>query len=238
MAGTVLWDSNKTGNWNNGKSRKVIKTKEKPFQNNGGIQMHASGKPRLIIDGHGVGRLEANAGHGRFYVDAVNYKSVTEYDLKFDDDNIDTHTCQTQSRHQEKGPPEHNNNGFGGVQYKIDRKKKECGLKIEKFHVRGESKNHIDGPEKKLPKDIKVDNWIRVRLTTIPNEKEKTISSKMEIKWNDDGDFIKCIEHKYKNLENYMVNKSDFEKISYTWWRINNEKTGSISLRNIKLTSI
>jgi hypothetical protein len=35
-----------------------------------------------------------------------------------------------------------------------------------------------------------------------------------------------------------MVKKSDFEEISYTWWRVNHEKTGSISIRNIKQTAI
>jgi hypothetical protein len=237
MAGTVLWDSNKDGKWNNGKSR-TVKSKQhegpKPFQNGKGFEMRASGKPRLIIDGHGVATLEADEGHGRVFVDSVNYKSVTEYDLRFNDDNIDNHTCQTQSRHDEGGKPE---NKFGGVNYKIDRKEKVCGLKIETFHSK-KGENHIDGPEKKLPKAIKLDEWVRVRLTTIPNEQAKTISSKMEIKWNDDDDFIKCLEHNYKNLENYMVKKSDFEKISYTWWRVNNKKTGSISLRNIKQTSI
>jgi len=238
--GTILYDSNTIGKWNDGTAKKVTDFDDrcpKPFVNGKGFEMHASGEPRLILDGHGVGTLEADSGHGRVYIDSVNYNAVTEYDLMFNDNIIDNHTCQTQSRHEEDGPPEHNDNGFGGVNYKIDRKEKLCGLKIEKYHEK-EGENHIDGPEKKLPKDIELNQWVRVRLTTIPNEQEKTIYSKMEIDWNDGADFIKCIEHKYKNLEDYMVKKSDFENISYTWWRINNEETGSISIRNIVQTAL
>jgi hypothetical protein len=87
-------------------------------------------------------------------------------------------------------------------------------------------------------KDIEVNHWVRVRLTTISNEQQKSIFSKMEIDWKDGAGFIKCLEHKYTNLENYMVKKSDFENISYTWWRINNKDTGSISIRNIVQTAL
>jgi hypothetical protein len=242
MTGKVLYDSNDQGKWKfDGESKEITefdKRFDPPFCNGKGIEMHASGKPRLILDGHGVGTLEADEGHGRFYLDSVNYNAVTEYDLRFNDDNIDNHTCQTQSRHQEEGPPEHNNNGFGGVNYVIDRKKNVCSLKIEPFHTKEKGEKHIEGPEKKLPKEIKLNKWVRVRLTTVSDEEEKTISSKMEIDWNDGDGFTKCVENKYKHLEDYMVKKSDFEKISYTWWRINNKKTGSISIRNIKQTAI
>jgi hypothetical protein len=236
MTGKVLYDSNVDGKWKDGEKTitKFDDRFDRPFCNKKGIEMHASGDPRLILDGHGVGTLEADGGHGRFYLDSVNYNAVTEYDLRFNDDNIDNHTCQTQSRHQEGGAPE---NKFGGVNYKIDRKKNECGLKIETYHSK-EGENHIDGPEKKLPKEINLNKWVRVRLTTVSDEEEKTISSKMEIDWNDGDGFTKCLDHKYKDLEEYMVKKSDFEKRSYSWWRINNKKTGSISIRNIKQTAI
>jgi hypothetical protein len=107
------------------------------------------------------------------YIDSVNYKAITEYELRFDDDKIDNHTCQTQSRHQEGGDGP---NRFGGISHMIDRKKKKCGSKLEKFH-----NEHIDGPEPDLPKDIPVGKWVKVRLTDIPNEQGKSISSKMEI---------------------------------------------------------
>ena len=233
MTGSVLYDSNDIGKWNDG-TAKTVKTFDdrfpKPFVNGKGFEMHASGDPRLILDGSGVGKLEADGGHGRLYIDSANYKAVTEYELRFDDDNIDNHTCQTQSRHQEGGEGP---NRFGGISHMIDRKKKKCGSKVEKFH-----NEHIRGPEPDLPKDIDIGKWVKVRLTDIPNEEKKSISSKMEIDFNDGKGFVKCVEEEYKGLEDYMVDESSFNERSYTWFRVNNTKTGSISIRNIRQTSI
>jgi hypothetical protein len=191
--------------------------------------MAVRGKPKLKLDGAGVGTLEADKGHGRLYIDSVNYKAVTEYEQRFDDDKIDNHTYQTQSRHQEGGDcPKR----FGGVSHTIDRKKKKCGSKLEKFH-----NVHIKGLEPKLPQDIDKGKWVKVKLTDIPNEEEKSICSKMEIDFNDGNGFVKCVEKKYTGLEDYMVDKASFQERSYTWFRVNNKKTDSISIRNIKQTS-
>ncbi|HEY7228247.1 MAG TPA: hypothetical protein VH481_08990 [Nitrososphaeraceae archaeon] len=232
MAGTVLYDSNVVGKWNDGTVKTVTTFDDrfpKPFVNGKGFEMHASGNPRLKLDGTGVGTLEADAGHGRVYIDSVNYNAITEYELRFNDDNIDNHTCQTQSRHQAGDPPQ---NRFGGVHHKIDRKNKVCGLKVEKFH-----NDHIDGPEVALPKKIDVGQWVKVRLTDTPDQDEKSITVKMEIDFDGSG-FVKCVENKFKNLESYMVDKAKFQESSYTWFRLNNEATGSISIKNIKQTSI
>lgn len=233
MTGTILYDSNGIGKWNDGTVKVVTDFDDRfpePFENGKGFVMAASGKPRLKLDGTGIGTLEANKGHGRMYIDSVNYKAITEYELRFDDDKIDTHTCQTQSRHQEGGDGP---NRFGGISHMIDRKKKKCGSKLEKFH-----NVHIKGLEPKLPQAIDIGQWIKVRLTDIPDEEEKSISSKMEIDFNDGNGFVECVEKKYTGLEDYMVDRSSFEERSYTWFRVNNKKTGSISIRNIKQTSI
>ena len=60
----------------------------------------------------------------------------------------------------------------------------------------------------------------------------------MEIDFNDGKGFVKCVEEEYKGLEDYMVDESSFKERSYTWFRVNNTKTGSISIRNIRQTSI
>jgi hypothetical protein len=89
-----------------------------------------------------------------------------------------------------------------------------------------------------LPKAIGIGQWIKVRLTDIPDEEEKSISSKMEIDFNDGNGFVDCVEKKYNGLEGYMVNERSFKERSYTWFRINNTKRGSISIRNIRQTSV
>lgn len=233
MPGTILYDSNAIGKWDDKTVRTITAFDNrfpKPFVNGKGLVMAASGHPKLKLDGNGIGTLEADSGHGRFFIDSVNYKAITEYELRFNDDVIDNHTCQTQSRHQEGGSTK---NRFGGLHHKIDSVNKQCGLKIEKFHNK-----HINGPEKDLPKDIVAGQWVKVRLTDTPDQTAKTINLKQEIDWNDGEGFIKTVEHKFTGLEDYMVDEVKFKQISYTWWRINNEDTGSISIRNIKQISI
>lgn len=232
MGGEVLYSSNTDGYWKDGQVMTVTTFDSrflKPFGNWKGLEMHGSGNPMLKLDGKGIGTLEADKGHGRFYIDSVNYKAITEYELRFNDDNIDNHTCQTQSRHQEVDPPE---NRFGGIRHMIDRKKNECSLKIEKFH-----NEYINVPEVTLPKSIALGQWVNVRLTDIPNQSEKSISVKMEIDYDGNG-YLKCAEHVFKNLESYMVDEAKYQKLSYTWFRVDNETTGSISIRNIEQTAI
>jgi hypothetical protein len=229
--GNELYNSNTIGKWNDGTAKTVTTFDYRfpqPFKNGKGFEMHASGNPRLKLEGNGIATLEADAGHGRVYIDSVNYKAITEYELRFNDENIDNHTNQTQSRHQAGDPPE---NRFGGVSHMIDRKTKTCGTKLEKYH-----NVHIDGPEASLPKPIAVGQWIKVRNTDIPDEAAKTISIKMEIDFG--SGYEKVLEHKFTGLETYMVDETTFKKISYTWWRVNCTKTGSISLRNIRQTAL
>jgi hypothetical protein len=228
----ISYDSNIDGKWNDGSAKTVTTFDDrfpKPFVNGKGFEMHASGNPVLKLDGHGVGTLEADPGHGRVYIDSVNYKAVTEYELRFNDENIDNHTCQTQSRHQQGGDGP---NRFGGISHMIDRKGKKCGSKLEKFH-----NEHISGPEVSLPKPIDIGQWVKVRLTDIPNQTDKSIQSKMEINFDGSG-FVKCVEHKYTGLEPYMVDEAKFRESSYTWFRVNNDQKGSISVRNIKQTAL
>jgi hypothetical protein len=189
--------------------------------------MHASGSPRLRIEGNGVATLVSQPGHGRVYIDSVNYKAVTEYELRFNDTNIDNHTCQTMSRHQEGGAGP---NRFGGLSHEIDRAG--CGSKIENYH-----NVHISGPDAKLPKPIAVGQWVKVRYTDIPDQASKSIQTKIEIDFDGSG-FVKCLEHKYTGLEDYMVDEATLRKISYTWLRVNNTKTGSVSFRNFKQTAL
>jgi hypothetical protein len=240
MSGDVLYDSNEIGKWKFSGPEKIIKTFDdrfpKPFVNGKGLEMHASGNPVLTLDGTGVGTLEADPGHGRVYIDAVNYMAVTEYELRFNDNAIDNHTCQTQSRHEEL-PESQKENRFGGLHHMIDRKNKKCGLKVERFH-----NDHLeDQPKKTLPKSIAIGQWVKVRLTDTPDQSAKTVNLKQEIDWNDGEGFIKTIEHKFTGLKDYMVNETKFKQISYTWFRINNKESnqkGSISIRNIIQTSI
>lgn len=225
----LLYDSNTMGLWNNGQAREVDDYDPllpKPYCNGKGFTCEASGHPGVSLDGKGIGTLKADAGHGRFYVDSINYGAITEYEVRFNDVVVDTHTNQTQARHQEGGAEE---NRFGGISHMLDRKSSKCGTKLEKFH-----NEHISGKEVSLPQKIAVGQWVKVKNTDTPNQEKKTIAVKMEIDFQDGGGYKKTLEHLYTGLEAYMVDKASFMKRSYTWFRINNLRTASISLRNIR----
>ena len=203
VMGNVLYDSNIQGKWKNGHARLVEDFDPdcpKPFVNAMGLEMHASGSPRLKIDGNGEATLEADKGHGRYYCDVINYKAFIEYELRFNDTNIENHTCQLQSRHQEGGVED---NRFGGLSFKIDRKT--VGLKIEKFH-----NEHETGPEKNLPKEIAVGQWVKVRNTPKVDNAAHKINQKIEIDYNDGAGFREVIANEFTNAADYYTDPTKF----------------------------
>jgi len=224
-SGDLLYDSNTMGNWKNGNARIVtgIDPDCPPvFTNGKGLELHASGNPVMKIDGQGIATLEADPGHGRAYVDAINNGCIAEYDLRFNDTIIENHTCQLRSRHQEGEPPEHRQ---GGDSFKIDLKT--VGLKLEKYH-----NEHIAGPEKPHGRSIAIGQWVHVKLTDKPDYQKGEIYESIEL------DGVKVIENTFTNLPPYLMKKSDYDERSYFWLRINNVKKGSVSFRNVKLTAL
>ena len=227
---TILYDSNVIGKWN--QSPRVIKSGDydhlfrPPFCNGKGLAPHASGNPRFSINGQGVGTLQADAGHGRIYIDSVNYNAITDYFLRFNDNNIRNHTVQTQSRHQEGGA---NSNRFGGVNFEISREEMGASTKIELYH--GTGANHIDGPNVRLPKPIAVGQWVQIKASTFPNQAQRTIFVRLQINYGQG--FINLLQHTYR-VPDYAVYAPMYLQKSYTWYRVNNDRTGSISLMNVR----
>lgn len=224
----VIYDSNIHGKWNNGHERTVNFEESDPdcptvFVNGGGLQPRASGKPRCMIDGKGACVLQADAGHGRYYGDKNNYEGVSEYDLTFLDDAIDNHTHQVRSRHQEGGAEE---NRFGGLNFKLSRT--DCGVKVELYH--GSGSNHINGPEKSLPKPIAVGQKVRVRCT-YRDKDSSNVDMKQEVDYKDGKGFVETVKWTVK-LPAYAMDKNLYMQRSYFWMRINNPKTGSIKIEN------
>lgn len=220
----TIYDSNINGKWNNNHERKVTDYDPdcpKPFVNGGGLEMHASGNPRCYIDGKGGCILEADAGHGRYYGDAINYEGVSEYSITFLDDVIDNHTHQVRSRHQEGGA---NENKFGGLNFKLSRS--DCGVKVELYH--GSGSNHINGPEPKLPKPIAVGQKVGVRCTYRNND-SKSVAMKQEVDFGQG--FVETVKW-IVQLPDYAMNKALYLQSSYFWMRINNTKTGKIKIEN------
>ena len=81
--------------------------------------MAASGSPHVNVEPDGTFWLEADAGHGRMYIKAINFNSMMEGEINFPDsfDVVRNSTQRLRSRHQEGGSE---GNNFGG-----------CGQTIE-----------------------------------------------------------------------------------------------------------
>jgi len=221
------------GRWKNGHQRKVTGWDPdcpQPFQNGQGFIMAASGNPRCYLFGNGICQLEADAGHGRFYVDFVNYEGAHEFYLTFMDQNINNSTQQYRSRHQEGGA---NTNKFGGLNFVIDRSQQLSSLKVELYHSTGE--NHINGPDVRLPKPINVGQTVRVRNSYI-NSSPTSVIMQQYIDYLDGKGYI-GINQWNVQLPDYAMYKPMYQQRSYFWIRVNNNATGKIQISNSVLAT-
>lgn len=222
--GEVLYDSNIDGKWNNGEARTVTDSEGNQSANGKGLYTAASGSPKLVIDGQGVGTLTCGDGHGRIYIKATNYNCVLETEFNLLDDTVENFSQKVRSRHQEGGSPE---NRFGGVGFTIARPN--VGHKIEKFH-----NEHEKGFDEILQKKLELNKWYKSRFTC--QDVPEGILQRGEIDYNDGNGFIKVSETVFKNPPAYYVDKNKFMEESYIWLRLNG--SGRIAMRNVRLTAI
>ena len=224
----LLYDSNTIGKWNT-KPRTVTGLDPecpKVFTGQGGLEMHASGDPTLVIDGKGYAELQCKPGHGRFYVDVCNYNSALEYEVNFLDGSVENNTLNLRSRHQEGEPPA---NRMGGVQAKLDLKNYD--FKTEIFHNEHENSSG----DKPLPKPLSLNTWYKVKYTV--KDVGSDLYQGMELDYNDGKGYVKVGEQTIKSPNKVYMEKDKILGRSYFWIRMNNSKNAKLGLRNVKLTA-
>jgi len=223
----LLWDSNKHGQWNNGKKRLVTDSEGSIKPNGKGLQMRASGKPRLEILGDGSANLICDAGHGRFYTFATNFNSrlELEFALSKETDNL---SLKLRSRHQEGGDGA---NRFGG--YGCSIALTDVGMKREDFH-----NVHSNSKSKDLPQRLKTDTWYGAKFSINNSKDNKQVNYSCDIDFKDGKGFKNVLAHTDPSPKPYMIDKKSFDQNSYFWVRQNNEEKATIRLRNIKLIDL
>jgi hypothetical protein len=221
--GDILYDSNIHGKWNDGNKRTVDDKEGNQSPDGKGFHTAASGNPRFIIDGDGVGHLEADSGHGRIYILAKNYNSRLEFDFMFEDENIDNISFKLRSRHQEGSDCKNRFGGFGGA---IDRAGGEIDFQTESCH--NEHENKIAKP---IP-PFQTGTWHKAAISVWDKPDKSAVNLKAEI----DGKEVLTGEH--KNPQPYYVDEAKFMEQSYFWLRINNSKTGKVAFKNVRLIKI
>ena len=228
VTGTVIYDSNVQGKWNNGNARTITGMDPdcpKVFTGAGGLEMHASGNPQLVIDGKGYGELQCQPGHGRFYVDVCNYNSVLEYEVNFLDGSVENNTLNLRSRHQEGEPPA---NRMGGIQAKLDLKAYD--FKTEIYHNVHENSSG----DKALPRPLELNKWYKVKYTV--KDAGTSIYQGMELDYG--NGYEKVGEQTINNPNKVYMEKDKILARSYFWIRMNNSKNAKLGIRNVKLTAI
>ena len=220
-SGKAAYDSNTNGGWNNGQARTVTGADGNIQPDGKGLEMHASGDPTLIIDGQGTAILQCKPGHGRAYIFAKNYNGVLEEEIMFDA-NVENHTIQTRSRHQEGGDGP---NRFGGLSAKVS--PVDVGLKMERFH-----NEHLADTEKKLANPLELGKWHTVRYTFSDTPDGKGIYQKLEV----NGQEV-ISQTTTEGIEPYFQDKAKFQENSYFWLRMNNTKAAKLGIRNVKLST-
>ena len=220
--GKAAYDSNTNGGWANGQARTVTGADGNIQPDGKGLEMHASGDPTLIIDGQGTAILQCQPGHGRAYIFAKNYNGVLEEEIMFDA-NVENHTIQTRSRHQEGGDGP---NRFGGLSAKVS--PVDVGLKIERFH-----NEHLADTEKPLATKLELGKWHKVKYTFNDTADGKGIYQKLEV----NGQIV-IEQTTTEGIEPYFQDKASFAKNSYFWLRMNNTKAAKLGIRNVKLSTV
>ena len=219
-SGKAAYDSNGNGGWKNGQARTVTGADGNIQPDGKGLEMHASGDPTLIIDGQGTAVLQCKPGHGRAYIFCKNYNGILEEEIMFDA-NVENHTIQTRSRHQEGGDGP---NRFGGLSAKVS--PVDVGLKMERFH-----NEHLADQEKKLDTPLELGKWYPVKYTFNDTVDGKGIYQKLEV----NGQVV-IEQTTTEGIEPYFVDKAKFAENSYFWLRMNNTKAAKLGIRNVKLT--
>ena len=226
--GEVLWDSNvhlKTG-----QKYTITDTYGSQAPNGKGVFMAASGSPRIHVDADGTFHLEADGGHGRVYIKATNFNARWEGECMFEDANIRNTTWRLRSRHNAGGSCE---NRFGGFGATCEREEQLAEYATEPCH-----NIHENVVKKPLAKNLEIGKWFKFKYTVQNSPDNKEVLFKTEYDYNDGKGFVTVLEGKHPSPKPYYMDEAKFKEESYAWLRVNNEKTGSIAYKNVRIVKI
>ena len=226
--GEVLWDSNvhlKTG-----KKYSITDTYGEQTPDSKGIFMAASGSPRVHVDEDGTFHLEADAGHGRMYIRALNYNARMEGEICFEDDAINNTTLRLRSRHNEGGGEGNNFGGFGAT---VERAEQLAEYSTEPYH-----NLHENSIKKPLAIPHETGKWFKFKYSVQDSPDSKKVLFKTEYDYGDGKGFVTVLEGEHPEPKPYYLDKALYAKESYAWLRVNNDATGSVAYKNIRIIKL
>src|SRR6185503_6400408 len=217
--GEVLYDSHIHSKLHDGNVRTIAKSEGAITPNGLGIEMHASGNPRVVVNADKTFSLLCDGGHGRFYGYVLNYDSTLEIEAAFwNEVGGQDLSLKTRSRHNEGGACE---NRFGGYGLSIDRSGYDA--KREICH-----NIHDQSQAGKLPVTPKTGEYFTIRFTVKDQGNEVRQTGEMN-----GQQFMNKVDSSPKP---YMTDKASFAKQSYYWVRSNIDSgTGEIRIKRLRI---
>lgn len=217
--GDVLYDSHIHSKLHDSNVRTIDKSEGVVTPNGLGIENHASGNPKVVVNDDGTFSLICDAGHGRFYGYVLNYDVVLEIEAAFWNEAAGQDlSLKVRSRHNEGGAGE---NRFGGYGLSIDRSGYDA--KREDYH-----NVHSQAQSGKLPSTPKTKEYFTIRFTV----KDQGNAVRQTGEMNGQP-FMNKVDDSPKP---YMVDKASFAKQSYYWVRQNIDSgSGEIRIKRLRI---
>ena len=226
--GEVIWDSNvhlKTG-----KKYTITDTYGDQKPDGKGVFMAASGSPRVHVEEDGLFYIEADAGHGRMYIKAKNYNARMEGEIMFVDEAIRNSTWRLRSRHNEGGGEGNNFGGFGATC--------EFAEQLAEYATEPYHNVHENDIKKPLTKPMELNKWLKFKYSVQDSPDGKKVLFKTDYDYGDGKGWVTVLEGEHPTPKPYYLDKKLYEQESMAWLRINNESTGKIAYKNVRIIKL
>jgi hypothetical protein len=211
--GTVLWDSNVNGKWNNGRKRTITGANELDPDSKD-VEVAAGSSRKFEVVGDGTAKITGD--RARIYVHVNNYNAQMEISYIPNPSLDNTLSLRLRSRHNEPDPPE---NRFGGYGVTVSLDKGEPAR--EEYH-----NVHTSFPDFKLPRKMEYGKMYTLRYSVHDTADGKQVEMWLEIDYDNNGNFIEVGRWKDPKPLPYMLDKALYLKKSYVWVRVNGQHTG------------
>jgi hypothetical protein len=208
--GTVLWDSNVNGKWNNG-HRRTITAHDEPDPDNPTLHVAAGSGRKFEITGNGNAFLSGD--QSRIYIYVNNYNAQMEISYIPNPSLDNTLSLRLRSRHNEPYPLENRFGGYG-VSVSLDEGKPAR----EEYH-----NVHTSFPDFKLPHKMQYGKMYTLRYSVHDTADGKQVEMWLEIDYDNNGNFIEVGRWKDPKPLPYMLDKALYLKKSYAWVRVNSQ---------------
>jgi hypothetical protein len=211
--GTVLWDSNVNGKWNNGRKRTITGANELDPDSKD-VEVAAGSSRKFEVVGDGTAKITGD--RARIYVHVNNYNAQMEISYIPNPSLDNTLSLRLRSRHNEPDPPE---NRFGGYGVTVSLDKGEPAR--EEYH-----NVHTSFPDFELPRKMEYGKMYTLRYSVHDTADGKQVEMWLEIDYDNNGNFIEVGRWKDPKPLPYMLDKALYLKKSYVWVRVNGQHTG------------